>query len=192
MKKSMALIFIFIMCMGLVSCNTPEAEKTPFEFSYAAYCPVYYDSKYIYMPQSEFDVLTNEQQNALIATKSTEVRRYWWLEKYILGEINENERLDLDTAKNILQKYDEDTDTRVILQEFAKIQKYPDDCGGSGISSVHYNIKEQPPFNPRDYTNATTITIFNGFVVIRYYDENGEQISAEGYKFSSGDASPIN
>ena len=75
MKKSMALIFIFIMCTGLVSCNTPEAEKTPFEFSYAAYCPVYYDSKYIYMPQSEFDVLTNEQQNALIATKSTEVRR---------------------------------------------------------------------------------------------------------------------
>ena len=197
MKKKTCIVLALIMCIGIVSCTVPEPEMTPFEFSYSVGSPEYYDSKYIYLPQSEFDALSNEQQNALIAVTNTCVSRFWWREKYILGEINETERLDLETAKNILKKYDEKTDISVILQEFAKIQKYPDSCGGSGLVTIQFNIKEQQTFDPLgyplDYTNSTGIAIFEyGFVKIRYYDENGEVISGESYSFSVGDKSPFN
>ena len=61
---------------------------------------------------------------------------FWYQEMMIFGRVDPAQpKLDLETAKKICA---ENTDFETILEEFDKIQPYPDYIGGSGITRFEY------------------------------------------------------
>ena len=61
---------------------------------------------------------------------------FWYQEMMIFGRVDPAQpKLDLETAKKIVA---ENTDFETILEEFDKIQPYPDYIGGSGITRFEY------------------------------------------------------
>lgn len=88
-------------------------------------------------------LLTDAQRQQLEALREDGERHagtFWYQEMMIFGRVDPAQpKLDLETAKKICA---ENTDFETILEEFDKIQPYPDYIGGSGITYYLYWISE--------------------------------------------------
>lgn len=84
-------------------------------------------------------LLTDAQRQQLEALREEGERHagtFWYQEMMIFGRVDPAQpKLDLETAKKIVA---ENTDFETILEEFDKIQPYPDYIGGSGITRFEY------------------------------------------------------
>lgn len=84
-------------------------------------------------------LLTDAQRQQLEALREEGERHagtFWYQEMMIFGRVDPAQpKLDLETAKKIVA---ENTDFETILEEFGKIQPYPDYIGGSGITRFEY------------------------------------------------------
>lgn len=83
--------------------------------------------------------LSEEQRQQLEALREEGGRyagRFWYQEMVIFGRVDPAQpKLDLETAKKIVA---ENTDFETILEEFDKVQPYPDFIGGSGVTRYEY------------------------------------------------------
>lgn len=100
--------------------------------------------------------------------------RYVFQEKVITGEISADApRLDLKTVKRIIADNER---IRDILDEFAKVQQYPDFVGGSGLTFMFYYLDKEKNSNS---TEAIEILVEQGEIFYTKYAADGTLLSQE-------------
>lgn len=148
-NKFTAVLCVVIIAAGVfASCATKNPSDNSGEIS----------DNSINIDNSSESISDNVSDNSVVLTESQEaelealrkkgegyVGGFVFQEKVITGEADPNaERMDLQYVKDVIKenvdKYGAGSEDcfNAILAEFERKQKYPDFCGGSGVSRIEY------------------------------------------------------
>lgn len=131
------------------------------------------DGNTSYVTQS----LSEEQEKALeelYGKRDRAYGRYVFQEMVITGEISPDApRLDLKTVKSVIAGNE---GLRGILDEFAKVQQYPDFVGGSGLTYMIYYLDKK---TNSEYTERIVIYLESGEIFYSKHAPDGTPLLTE-------------
>lgn len=181
MKK---ITCIFLLLILLTGCgNNPSndevtsvSETVPITEKIKTVGEIYGEC-YILFDNIDYSKLPQERLGEIGVFFDEEKYTYIWAFPYkymlMIGNVTENDhKLTLDEAKEIIDKYKEDGLDKIV-NEFMKIQPYPDVADGSGMSFIHFIPDNN--YDSNNYYKQTGITIMLESRNIIYEEYDGEE-----------------